>query len=133
MSMAHGYAQGHFHCLHAHCSNRTDQEFEQALGLIADEFDDLDFPSPTRQRAETRDTDKYSEDGKISASEVEDRLMSMGWDLEGDGKEKDDTADAKEKTHVEPAFAVAAAFVLLQALLQWLYTNRLSQRRRTLC
>ncbi len=38
----HGYAQGHFHCLHAHCSNRTDQEFEQALGLLADEFENLD-------------------------------------------------------------------------------------------
>jgi hypothetical protein len=29
-----GYAQGHFHCLHAHCEDRQDQEFLDALGFI---------------------------------------------------------------------------------------------------
>jgi predicted P-loop ATPase len=27
-----GYANGHFHCHHAHCDDRTDEEFEQAVG-----------------------------------------------------------------------------------------------------
>lgn len=32
-----GYAQGHFHCLHAHCAQRTDAEFRAALGV--EDFD----------------------------------------------------------------------------------------------
>jgi hypothetical protein len=37
-----GYANGHFHCLHAHCEHRDDQEFIDAIGYsVADEFDDL--------------------------------------------------------------------------------------------
>ncbi len=31
-----GYARGHFKCLHAHCEQRTDQEFLEALGLAED-------------------------------------------------------------------------------------------------
>jgi hypothetical protein len=30
----HGYAKGHFHCLHAHCAERTDGEFLAAIGYI---------------------------------------------------------------------------------------------------
>lgn len=28
-----GYANGHFHCLHAHCAQRTDDEFRHAVGV----------------------------------------------------------------------------------------------------
>jgi len=36
-----GFAQGHFKCLHAHCSARTDQEYLQAIGITAaDDFTD---------------------------------------------------------------------------------------------
>lgn len=34
-----GYARGHFHCLHAHCEARTDQEFKDAINYADD--DDL--------------------------------------------------------------------------------------------
>lgn len=29
-----GYAQGHFHCLHAHCATRRDDAFTAALGIV---------------------------------------------------------------------------------------------------
>lgn len=32
-----GYTTGHFHCLHAHCANRTDNEYRLAIGIS--EFD----------------------------------------------------------------------------------------------
>jgi len=34
-----GMAQGHFKCLHAHCSGRGDSDFNIALGITASEFD----------------------------------------------------------------------------------------------
>lgn len=33
------YAQGHFVCLHAHCANRDDMEFKNALGYTAEGFE----------------------------------------------------------------------------------------------
>lgn len=39
-----GYVQGHFHCLHAHCADRTDAEFMDAFGITdgdADDFENL--------------------------------------------------------------------------------------------
>jgi putative DNA primase/helicase len=36
-----GYVRGHFKCLHAHCSERTDDEFRSALGVDAAAFDAL--------------------------------------------------------------------------------------------
>ncbi len=36
-----GYEQGHFICLHAHCEGRTNEDFEEALGVIASEFEYL--------------------------------------------------------------------------------------------
>lgn len=33
-----GFEQGHFRCLHAHCVGRTDGDFIEALGMVADEF-----------------------------------------------------------------------------------------------
>lgn len=29
-----GYARGHFHCLHAHCAERTDSEYLEAVGYV---------------------------------------------------------------------------------------------------
>lgn len=34
-----GYAQGHFSCLHAHCAERTDDDFIEKLGIVAAAFD----------------------------------------------------------------------------------------------
>lgn len=36
-----GYEQGHFVCLHAHCASRTDEDFLDALGLRAADFDSI--------------------------------------------------------------------------------------------
>jgi hypothetical protein len=33
-----GYTQGHYKCLHAHCVGRTDKEFEDALGVVINQF-----------------------------------------------------------------------------------------------
>lgn len=41
-----GYAQGHFDCRHAHCAQRTDDEFKHALG-----YDDLAFDDLTEEAA----------------------------------------------------------------------------------
>lgn len=46
-----GYEQGHFHCLHASCANRTDSEFMDALGYTANDFDIVaedELPPSTR-------------------------------------------------------------------------------------
>ena len=37
-----GYERGHFHCLHAHCSHRTDQDFRDAVGVPNDDLADFD-------------------------------------------------------------------------------------------
>ncbi len=52
-----GYENGHFHCLHAHCEHRNDDEYLRKLGLLVDEFEDLteqqdDTPAAPKQRFE---------------------------------------------------------------------------------
>lgn len=37
-----GYAQGHFHCTHASCSERKDSDFLRAIGFYDADFDHLD-------------------------------------------------------------------------------------------
>ena len=37
-----GFAQGHFRCLHASCSGRTDGDFLEAVGCVVSEFDTVD-------------------------------------------------------------------------------------------
>lgn len=49
-----GFQQGHFRCLHAHCAGRTDGDFVEALGIVADEFEVVDpeeEPLPTLTRS----------------------------------------------------------------------------------
>lgn len=36
-----GYERGHFKCLHAHCEDRTDGDFINALGIFAEQFPDI--------------------------------------------------------------------------------------------
>lgn len=36
-----GYAAGHFKCMHAHCADRTDQDFLTNLGYYLDQFEDV--------------------------------------------------------------------------------------------
>ena len=40
-----GYKQGHFRCLHAHCAERTDGSFLDALGIPTSSTDDFDILS----------------------------------------------------------------------------------------
>ena len=40
-----GFEQGHFRCLHAHCSHRTDNEFLDAIGYSIKDFDII-LPEP---------------------------------------------------------------------------------------
>lgn len=37
-----GFQQGHFHCLHAHCANRTDDEFIDATGALDTMFESIE-------------------------------------------------------------------------------------------
>ena len=46
-AMTGGYAQGHFVCLHAHCQERSDDEFKVAIGFEDSMFDDLDADGET--------------------------------------------------------------------------------------
>jgi len=41
-----GYERGHFHCLHAHCAHRTDEEYREAIGMPNDDFADFDVVGP---------------------------------------------------------------------------------------
>jgi len=36
-----GFERGHFHCLHAHCADRQDDEYRAELGILSDDFEDL--------------------------------------------------------------------------------------------
>ncbi len=38
------YKAGHFHCFHANCAERTDQDFLAALGYYINEFEDVSTP-----------------------------------------------------------------------------------------
>lgn len=42
-----GFEQGHFRCLHAHCEHRTDGDFLEALGYVAEDFDIVPVPGDT--------------------------------------------------------------------------------------
>jgi predicted P-loop ATPase len=33
-----GFERGHFHCLHSHCAHRTDGDFLEAVGYVAEDF-----------------------------------------------------------------------------------------------
>lgn len=43
-----GFTQGHFRCLHAHCSHRNDGDFMNAIGYRVDDFDII--PTDTKER-----------------------------------------------------------------------------------
>lgn len=38
-----GFEQGHFKCLHAHCAGRNDGEFIEAVGVVAAQFDVVEY------------------------------------------------------------------------------------------
>lgn len=46
-----GYAQGHFRCLHAHCTGRKDMEFEEALGILDAHFEPIELTAEEREDA----------------------------------------------------------------------------------
>ena len=54
-----GFEQGHFHCLHAHCINRTDADFDRAMGISASEFAEVVEEAHTTDPA-TPDNNRFS-------------------------------------------------------------------------
>lgn len=45
-----GYSQGAFRCLHAHCANRTKDDFLTAIGYGADDYEDVSTPEDKKKR-----------------------------------------------------------------------------------
>lgn len=68
-----GFAQGHFRCLHAHCSGRTDGDFLEAVGYVRSEFQVVPAPAgePQPLPAFTR-----SRNGQIEAT-LNNVLMAL--------------------------------------------------------
>lgn len=54
-----GFEQGHFHCLHAHCINRTDADFDRAMGISASEFAEV-VDEPRTAEPATPDNNRFS-------------------------------------------------------------------------
>lgn len=74
-----GYAQGHFKCLHAHCADRTDDEFLDAFGLRADDFDDVTSEYgnvPKKKKDKTPAKKKKSKGGIVSDAEEDDTVSA---------------------------------------------------------
>jgi len=61
-----GYEQGHFKCLHAHCTGRTDADFQHAVGYLEDDFQVVAAPAG----ASTAPLPSFSRDkmGRIEAT-----------------------------------------------------------------
>lgn len=47
LPQTHGYAHGHFKCLHAHCAERTDADFRSAIGVASPIFAFLERKADT--------------------------------------------------------------------------------------
>lgn len=58
-----GFDQGHFRCLHASCTDRTDHEFKTEIGYYTDGFEVIELPPPEVLPALTR-----KENGAVRAS-----------------------------------------------------------------
>jgi hypothetical protein len=56
-----GHLKGHFKCLHAHCADRTDGDFFQAIGYEDDVSKDFDFIDTSNDLVETVDTSQLSQ------------------------------------------------------------------------
>lgn len=73
-----GYALGHFKCLHAHCEERSDEEFKLAIGISEDDFDDLtldvDGESTTPYELTTTRVDMYDLIGDPSPTAPADAI-----------------------------------------------------------
>ena len=50
-----GFKEGHFHCLHAHCQGRSDQEYLAELGVLVDDFEDLTLEAGNSPDAPSED------------------------------------------------------------------------------
>lgn len=70
-----GFAQGHFRCLHAHCSGRSDGDFLQAVGYVAGDFDVV-VPAPGQAAAQPLPAFVRARDGKIEAT-LNNVLMAL--------------------------------------------------------
>lgn len=55
------YNNGHFSCMHAHCENRTDYDFQIATGYLASDFEEVKEPEAQRNRFEPIRADIFTE------------------------------------------------------------------------
>ena len=93
-----GFERGHFHCLHAHCAERTDADFLSALGIATGAGND-DFPvSPPTQE---------SEGSRSEATTTPSKYVFQSWE---------DFINAKPPTfHVKGVLPEAALAVIYGA------------------
>ena len=78
-----GYEHGHFHCLHAHCSHRTDADFLDALGIRSDEaLDDFDVVAPDQADGAEPAADKPARFQFLQAAEFA-QGEPMPWIVKG--------------------------------------------------
>lgn len=54
-----GYQQGHFSCLHAHCANRSDEEFLDAYGIRAADFDIIQLTPEEENVSKAKTTNRF--------------------------------------------------------------------------
>lgn len=70
-----GFRQGHFRCLHAHCSGRTDGDFLGAVGYVAGDFDVV-APAPGEKPVAPLPAFTRTRDGSIEAT-LNNVLMAL--------------------------------------------------------
>lgn len=66
-----GFAQGHYHCLHAHCSHRTDGDFLEAIGYTVSEFEVV----TVEKGAEAEPWPRFVRDGKGRIESTADNVQ----------------------------------------------------------
>lgn len=72
-----GYARGHFQCMHAHCSGRTDDDFTAAVGYVASLFPDV-------AAQEAQEARQARAEGRIAEAKV--RLPLPGFKRDNQGR-----------------------------------------------
>lgn len=88
-----GFERGHFVCMHAHCTHRTDQDFLNAIGWTVHGFDEIENP-PAESAPPELPAFIRSKDGKIEATRNNLALILSRPELTGYGLRFDTFLDA---------------------------------------
>jgi predicted P-loop ATPase len=65
-----GFALGHFKCLHAHCADRTDAQFLDAIGFAASVATDFPQASGTQEVMRTEGNSQHRKEGTVTPAPV---------------------------------------------------------------